>query len=769
MLPMSCRREGKAADDRLCGESHGVNVRMTTVGILFRRLLVSGVAVALIGGAVPRDASASSSAGPVDVSEDGRVILAQTGDRLSIWDLETKALLGQVPNAGCAQVLLLKQEGWVLCAAYAVTIYDWKHRSAVAAIPAEGRTPMRILAYSRETDRIVVRQGDDAVSVWKIGDKLMPLKHIAVPTGKGPVSYAASPDTKRLAIAQGHRIHLHDLTGTATRDLTVKDGTLEGVLFAPDNSTLAASVGHTIVLIDTAEGSVQGRATLPSAEGVRGHLMPRAFSKDSRRLVAGNGTWSYPVFDVETGMLESLTEFTSADRRIGASSRPHPYAVDISDDADYLVGQPETSNALRIWDLRTGALLSELCGEECRGARPRVSLLKWLPSGSKIVVGMEGGLNADIDGKISVWDVPSRSPELVLDPGRPRATVLPKRAAAPAGAAEAPPALVHLSAVRAVACSPTSSLLVTTGDDGLLKVWDAAQGVLLRQLALSSPGVALAFSADGMILAAGTAQGHIRLWDTRSWREFPPYASRRGRLTALQFLPGARFLVVAGRQGPVSVLDLTTHAVVKELVSAGVSSACGKKDCAKQRPAEDADGDTLSLLDGTPFLLTASGTDRVVWDLRTWREVDTPSGLPDLWSGLGWNRPFVSTTIRTGDSDALTLALWDGRRNGVMARLDTFTHRETDVDMGTAIGLGTSVAVDPSHRWAATRVGDTVSIWDLSALTKRKAFRLNAPAQLHWTGDGKYVIVPTHDRKILVWSADIMEPAHYLRDPAVTK
>lgn len=755
---------------------------MKTVGILLRLLLVSGVAAALIGVAAPRDAAASPSSIPVDFSEDGRVILVQTGDALSIWDLETKALVGQVPNAECGQVLLLRQEGWVLCAAYAVTIYDWKHRSTVAAIPAEARKPMRILAYSRETDRLVVRQGDDAVSVWKIGDKLMPLKHIALPTGKGALPCAASPDTKRLAIAQGHTLHLHDLTGTAIRDLTVKDGAPEELLFAPDNSTLAASVGHTIVLIDTAEASVQARATLPGAEGVRGHLTPRAFSKDSRRLVAGNGVWSYPVFDVETGTLEAVTDFTSADRRIGAPAHPHPYAVDISDDADHLVGQPETSDRLRIWDLRTGSLLSELCEEECRGARPRMSLLKWSPSGSKLVLGMEGGLNPDIDGKISVWDVQSRSPELVLDPGRPRATVLPKRAVAPAGVAADPsarsagapaniaePALVHRSAVRAMAVSPTSGLLVTAGDDGVLKIWDAGQGELLRQLVLSPPVVALAFSADGTILAAGTTQGHIRLWDTGSWREFPPYASRRGYITALQFLPGTRFLVVAARQRPVSVLDLTTHEIVKELVPARASQACRKKDCAKQRPAQGAVPETLGLLDGSPFLLTASRTDRVVWDLRTWREVEQPTGLPDLWSGLGWNRPFVSTIVRAGDSDAVTLALWDGGRNRVVANLDTFRTWDTDVDMGTAAGLGSSVAVDPFHRWAATRVGETISMWDLSSLTKRKTFHLKAPSQLQWTGDGKYLIVATHDRRILVWSAGTMEPAHYLRDPAVTK
>jgi WD40 repeat protein len=85
------------------------------------------------------------------------------------------------------------------------------------------------------------------------------------------------------------------------------------------------------------------------------------------------------------------------------------------------------------------------------------------------------------------------------------------------------------------------------------------------------------------------------------------------------------------------------------------------------------------------------------------------------------------------------------------------------------VSLGTSMAVDPLHRWAATRVGEHISVWDLSAQAKQKTFHVKTPYHLHWTSDGKYLIVATLDRKILVWSAETMEPVHYLRDPSVTR
>ena len=728
------------------------------------------VAIPFLAIASTQDATGSPSRTLTAFSEDGRLLLVQT-DELVVWDLETKTLVAKIPGLHCQQIALLKQDGWVLCVEHSVTIYDWKNRASVATIPPESQQPYNLLAYSGETERMILRHGNDAVSVWQVGKKLIPLRHIALEMKKDILSVAASPDTKLLAIAQGHTIHLHHLTGTTIRDLVIEGGKPRDLLFAPDSSRLAASAGKTILLIDPVEASIAARATLTSAEGATGPLTPEAFSRDGHRLVAANGEWSYALLNTDTGELVTVTEFTYATPERGVRSPTQLRIVDIAADADLLVGQPEHLHTLQIWDLHTGAMLPDLCGEDCRNMAPRVSLLKWSPTGSKIVVGMEGGTALDVDGKISVWDVPSRSPELVLDSGQPQAKVLAKRSTPPTFITTTPavPAFVHALALRAVATSPSANLLVTSGDDGLLKIWDPGQGTLLRQLVLSAPANALAFSADGAILAAGTTQGDIRLWETQTWREFSPYSSRQGQINALQFLPGNRFLVVAAGLPKVSVVDVVTQSVVRELVQTSSSQMCDAKGCVTRRAAQGEVVEALNLLDESPFLVTISRTGRVVWDVTTWRVVEKPAGLPEAWSGLGWKQPFVWTTTRSSDPKALTLAVWDTKRNGVVATLDTFTKRDTEIDHGPPVALGTSMAVDPSHRWAATRVGEHISVWDLSAQAKRKTFHVKTPYHLHWTSDGKHLVVATLDRKILVWSPETMEPVHFLRDPSVTR
>lgn len=716
---------------------------------------------------------------PATFSGDGRLLLLQMND-LVLWDLTAKTLVAKMLGLQCRQLAFLKQDGWVLCVGSGVTIYDWKNQLAVATIPPETQNAFGLLAYSQDSDRMVIQHGNEAVSVWQIGKKLSPLKHISLDASKEVSSLAASPDARTLAVAAGQSIQLYDLTGTSTRDLAVTDGAPRDLLFAPNSTMLAASAGNTILFVDTVQASVRARTTVGGGGEGKGPLIPRVFSQDSLRLVASHGEWSYPLFEVESGKLVSATEFLYIDQERGIRAHTPLEAIDISEDAEYVVGQSRHPDTVQIRDLRTGSALPDLCEEDCRDVGAQVSLLKWSPNGSKIVVAMQGGRNPDVDGQISVWDVQSRSPELVLDPSQPRAKELAKRAAPPTTVTTAPPikpvepipepAFVHTRTMRASAVSPTANLLITCGDDGLLKVWDPGEGKLLRQLALPSPATALAFSADGVILAAGTTKGEVRLWETKMWKEFLPYASRQGQINALQFLPNSQLLVVAGEQPNIQVVNLLKRMVVKELGPPSASPVCNGKGCPKKQMKPEESVETLSLLDGSPFLLMTSRTGRMVWDITTWKEVEKPTGLPATWSGLGWKRPFVSTMMHTKDRNASTLAVWDIKHNKALASLDTFTKRDTEIrESGPAVALGTSMAVDPTHQWAATRVGEQISVWNMATHAKKKTFSLKLPYHLHWTSDGKYLLVATLDRKVLVWSAETMEPAHYLRDPSVIR
>ncbi|MFD7778849.1 WD40 repeat domain-containing protein [Streptomyces sp. NPDC059753] len=69
------------------------------------------------------------------------------------------------------------------------------------------------------------------------------------------------------------------------------------------------------------------------------------------------------------------------------------------------------------------------------------------------------------------------------------------------------------AAVYDVAFSPDGSLLATAGQDGSLRLWDPATGLMVREpLDHSDSVMAVAFSPDGSLLATGSADGAVRLY-----------------------------------------------------------------------------------------------------------------------------------------------------------------------------------------------------------------------------------------------------------------
>jgi len=73
-----------------------------------------------------------------------------------------------------------------------------------------------------------------------------------------------------------------------------------------------------------------------------------------------------------------------------------------------------------------------------------------------------------------------------------------------------------MALVFTVTLSPDARVLVSGSWDTLLRVWDAAQGQLLRKLGQHNAMVlSTACSADGTLLASGDAEGKVLLWRMR--------------------------------------------------------------------------------------------------------------------------------------------------------------------------------------------------------------------------------------------------------------
>jgi WD40 repeat protein len=101
----------------------------------------------------------------------------------------------------------------------------------------------------------------------------------------------------------------------------------------------------------------------------------------------------------------------------------------------------------------------------------------------------------------------------------------------------------HTNWVTSVAFSPDGRLLASGSYDRTIKLWDVASGSLVRTLKGHTSSVfSVAFSPDGRLLASGSADETIKLWDVASGSLVRTLSGHTGDVTSVAFSPDGRLL-----------------------------------------------------------------------------------------------------------------------------------------------------------------------------------------------------------------------------------
>jgi WD40 repeat protein len=265
-------------------------------------------------------------------------------------------------------------------------------------------------------------------------------------------------------------------------------------------------------------------------------------------------------------------------------------------------------------------------GRRLLGCLPRLTLRGHAQPILAVAWSPDGTRLASAAGQVNQ---PSRPGELFLWEARPDARPLRLRG--------------HTGPVLAAAFSPDGKVLAGGSLDGTVRLWDA-HGALRRTLATRAGAVsALAFAPDGTRLACAGRDGSVRIWDARSGAERLVLRIPDGELDGLAFSPDGTRLAGAGGRA-VRLWDAHSGALLLTLAHPA------PVHCVAFSPA----GDHL-----------ASASDAVqVWDTATGRPLLTLTGHPPMhWVAF---RPDGRTLASLGgDSDnpgALReLRLWDAR------------------------------------------------------------------------------------------------------------
>jgi WD40 repeat protein len=377
--------------------------------------------------------------------------------------------------------------------------------------------PVSSVAFSPDGARVVTSStGEPEAVVWDIASRaaVLRLRH-----DDGVRAASFSPDGKRILTASADRTAIvwDAGTGVALRTLRGHGGTVWEAIWSRDGALVAtASDDGTAILWDPATGR-----RLAHRVGHRGGLRDVAFDPGGHQMATASLDSTAIIWTTEPS--QQVTALAPDDRRDQGSTVW--FASFSPTDAHVLTASEDDS--ARIWDAATGRQLLLL-------AHPApVSSAHFSPDG-------RFAATASDDGLVRVWDARSGARMLEMKG--------------------------HTGPVIDVSWDPSGKLLVSASLDGTIRIWSAETGELVRSIrAHGGARVSWAAFLPSRAVVVSTGDDDVaRVWDAATGRELAHHDGGHRQVSAID--PTGRLVVSATPNRTAQIWRLDTGEVVRELI-----------------------------------------------------------------------------------------------------------------------------------------------------------------------------------------------------------
>jgi WD40 repeat protein len=324
----------------------------------------------------------------------------------------------------------------------------------------------------------------------------------------------------------------------------------------------------------------------------------------------------------------------------------------------------------------------------------------------------------------------------------------------------------HGGRVLGAAFSPNGTLVVTAGADGTARIWDARSGASVRILYHGGDRVFRAlFSPAGTLVVTAGSDGTARIWDAESGKRLRVLRGHTGYVRSAAFSPDGRLIVTAGDDGTARIWDAKSGASVHVLaghtgpVQSAIFSPNGRLVVTAGADGTagiwDVDtGKRLRVLRGHTGLVqsaTFSPNGRLVVTAsadRTARVWDAESGR--------------SLTVLRGHGDAVESATFSANGELIVTASADGTARVWVTDSGANLtvlrghlGAIYGATFSPNGRLVLTASADgTARVWDAVGGASLHVLRHAGFGSAAFSSDGTLIVTAGADGTARIWDVE---------------